>query len=196
LTWIQGRSLEDYNPLAIGGTAEAVGDGNWPLDSEGADGTLQLGGLPIQTPVSPDGQYMVTANTLTATLTIVDTESDEIVATLFCDAGCHGVNFGAKQDGGYYAYVSSKFSNAMIIVDGDPDGDGNPVDAEIVGRILLAPGDDTESDETVLANAGMGGQGVLAVPNIYNGWVQQIPLEVIEENEWELTEEQLDPNLY
>jgi DNA-binding beta-propeller fold protein YncE len=190
------NGLEDYNPLAIGGTAEAVGDGNWPLDSEGADGTLQLGGLPIQTPVSPDGQYMVTANTLTATLTIVDTESDEIVATLFCDAGCHGVNFGAKQDGGYYAYVSSKFSNAMIIVDGDPDGDGNPVDAEIVGRILLAPGDDTESDETVLANAGMGGQGVLAVPNIYNGWVQQIPLEVIEENEWELTEEQLDPNLY
>ena len=32
-----------------------------------------VGALPIQTPVSPDGTNMVTANTLTATITVVDT---------------------------------------------------------------------------------------------------------------------------
>jgi len=39
--------------------------------------------------------------------------------------------------GGYYAYVSSKFSNDLIVVDPDPNNDGNPIDAKIVGRVLL-----------------------------------------------------------
>lgn len=186
------NGLEDYNPLAIAPTS-GVGDGNWPLDSEGPDGILQLGALPIQTPVSPNGQYMVTANTLSATITVVDTETDEIVVTMFCDAGCHGVNFGAKDGGGYYAYVSSKFSNAMIVVDGDPNGDGNPSDAAIVGRILLTSEDgmttDTPAPVEVTGNAGTGGQGVMAIPNVYNGWVQNLP------DEWKalLTEEQQNP---
>ena len=68
------------------------------------------GALPIQTPVSPDGRYMVTANTLTATITIVDTQTDLVVKMLSCDAGCHGVQFGAKQGGGYYAYVASSLT--------------------------------------------------------------------------------------
>jgi hypothetical protein len=55
----------------------------------------------------------VTANTLTATITIIDTATDTLVAVLPCSAGCHGVNFGAKKGGGYYAYVSSKFSNDL-----------------------------------------------------------------------------------
>lgn len=169
------NGLEDYNPLVIGGNVEAIGDGFWPLDSEEADGILQLGALPIQTPVSPDGEYMVTANTLSATITVVDTETDEIVVTEECDAGCHGVQFGAKEGGGYYAYVSSKFSNELIVLDGDPDGDGDPSDAIIVGRVLLNEGPDTVSDDTVSAYAGTGGQGVLAVPVVYNGWVQNLP---------------------
>jgi DNA-binding beta-propeller fold protein YncE len=185
------NGLEDYNPLAIpelGGVA--IEDGAWPLDGEGPDGILQVGALPIQTPVSPDGQYMVTANTLSATITVVDTETDEIVVTIFCDPGCHGVNFGAKEGGGYYAYVSSKFSNSMIVVDGDPNGDGNPEDAAIVGRILLVSGPSTAvQDDEVVANAGQGGQGVLAIPNVYNGWVQKLP------DEWLdlLTEDQQNP---
>ena len=64
----------------------------------------------------------------------------------------------------------------MIIVDPDPNGDGNPVDAKIVGRVLLAgspAGKQAVQDDTVIGNKGMGGQGVLAVPNVYNGWVQQ-----------------------
>ena len=83
-----------------------------------------IGGLPIQTPVSPDGKFVVTGNTLTGTITIIDTETDTLVAMVPCDPGCHGVNFGAKEGGGYYAYVTSKFSNRLIVLDYDPNNDG------------------------------------------------------------------------
>jgi len=147
-------------------------------------GKTFVGALPIQTPVSPDGTNMVTANTLTASITVVDARhllpngtvnpaEDTVVAMLPCDPGCHGVQYGAKQGGGYYAYVASKFSNALIVVDPDPNGDGNPSDAAIVGRVLLAGKASTVQDDTVIGNPGMGGQGVLPVPVIYNGWVQQ-----------------------
>jgi DNA-binding beta-propeller fold protein YncE len=135
------------------------------------------GGLPIQTPVSPNGKFVVTAATLTGTITIIDTATDELVKVLPCSAGCHGVNFGAKKGGGYYAYVASKFSNDLIVVDPDPNDDGNVSDAGIVGRIILATGknEDVATDDEVSANAGMGGQGVLPVPLVYNGWVQKLP---------------------
>ncbi|HEU5211760.1 MAG TPA: hypothetical protein VFU10_03240 [Gaiellaceae bacterium] len=123
-----------------------------------------VGALPIQTPVSPNGKWVFTANTLTGTITIVDTKSDTLVKSLPCDAGCHGINFGAKAGGGYYAYVSSKFSNELLVVDPDPNGDGSAADATIVGRVLLTAGTHTKSDDTVTGNAGMGGQGVLPVP--------------------------------
>ncbi len=134
-----------------------------------------IGGFPIQTPVSPDGKYMVTGNTLTATITIVDTTTDTLVKSLPGEAGCHGVQFGAKRGGGYYAYVSNKFSNTLIVVDGDPNNDGNPADAAIVGRILLAASPLTATDDRVTGLRGMGGQGVLPIPVVYNGWVQQLP---------------------
>lgn len=139
-----------------------------------------VGALPIQTPVSPDGKNMVTANTLTGTITIIDTRpglatSDEVVAMLTCDPGCHGVQYGAKQGGGYYAYVSSKFSNRMLIVDPDPNGDGDPADAAIVGKVGLFSTSTTLKDDTVVGNPGMGGQGILPIPLVYNGWVQNLP---------------------
>ena len=118
---------------------------------------------------------MVTANTLTATITIVDTETDTVVKMLSCDAGCHGVQFGAKQGGGYYAYVASKFSNALTIVDGDPNNDGNPADAAVVGKVSLVATSGTAKDANITGNKGMGGQGVLATPVPYNGWVQNLP---------------------
>ena len=78
--------------------------------------TGPVGGLPIQTPVSPNGKYMVTANTLSATSS-------------------------------------------------------------------------TARDDRIIGNVGMGGQGVLAIPVIYNGWVQKLP--------WiwkdQLTPDQLNP---
>ena len=150
--------LENYNPI----TGALTGPGF-------------VGALPIQTPVSPNGKNMVTANTLTGTITIVDPVMDTVVAMLPCDPGCHGVQYGAKQGGGYYAYVSSKFSNSLIVVDPDPNNDGNPVDATIVGRILLTSTAQTASDDTVTGNRGMGGQGILTIPVVYNGWVQNLP---------------------
>ncbi|MEQ1815890.1 MAG: copper oxidase [Nitrosomonas sp.] len=139
-----------------------------------------VGALPIQTPVSPDGKNMVTANTLTGTITIIDTRpnlatTDEIVAMLACDPGCHGVQYGAKKGGGYYAYVASKFSNRMLVVDPDPNGDGDPSDAKIVGKVGLFSASTTLKDASITGNPGMGGQGILPIPVVYNGWVQNLP---------------------
>jgi DNA-binding beta-propeller fold protein YncE len=137
--------------------------------------TGPVGALPIQTPVSPHGKWVITANTLTATITIIDTATDELVAMLPCSAGCHGVNFGAKKNGGYYAYVSSKFSNDLLVVDPDPNGDGQAVDATIVGRVILVADQNTLTDDTPTLYQGMGGQGVLPIPLVYHGWVQKLP---------------------
>lgn len=134
-----------------------------------------VGGLPIQTPVSPDGKFVVTANTLTATVIVIDTGTDAIVTMLSGDPGAHGVQFGAKQGGGYYAYMASKFSNGLLVIDPDPNGDGSAIDAKIAGRISLAPSTGTATDDTVVGNPGMGGQGVLPIPVVYNGWVQNLP---------------------
>lgn len=136
---------------------------------------VNIGGLPVQTPVSPDGKFVITGNTLTGTITIVDTATDEIVKTIACDPGCHGVAFGAKKGGGYYAYVTSKFANRMIVLDYDPNRDGNVSDAVIVGWVVLA-NNNIPNDDAIIGNKGMGGQGVLPVPNVYNGWVQQLPI--------------------
>src|SRR6267143_229425 len=146
-----------------------------------------VGGLPIQTPVSPDGKYAIVANTLAAKILVIDTKTDKVVASLACDAGCHGVQFGAQKGGGYYAYVSSKFSNRMIVV--DPK---NGSDASIVGSVLLTTENKSShfhTDGTVTQYAGMGGQGVLPIPVVYNGWVQNLP------KEWKdlLTKKQRNP---
>jgi DNA-binding beta-propeller fold protein YncE/plastocyanin len=158
-------------------TADFLGNTLSVIDTDDAEITHQIdllevgAGLPIQTPVSPDDKWMVTANLLGphgASITVVDTSSDEIVKTLQCDPGCHGVQWGAKKDGGYYAYVSNKFSNALIVVD---PKDGH--NAEIAGKIILTKEFKTEIDDPVIGYAGMGGQGVLAIPNVYEGWIQQ-----------------------
>src|SRR6267143_2406157 len=156
-------------------------------DPIGLSGIPPVGGLPIQTPVSPDGKYAIVANTLAAKILVIDTKTDKVVASLACDAGCHGVQFGAQKGGGYYAYVSSKFSNRMIVV--DPK---NGSDASIVGSVLLTTENKSShfhTDGTVTQYAGMGGQGVLPIPVVYNGWVQNLP------KEWKdlLTKKQRNP---
>ncbi len=156
--------LQNYNPV----TGDVGGNG-------------AIGGLPIQTPVSPDGKFVITGNTLTGTITIIRTSDDTLVASVVCDSGCHGVNFGAKDGGGYYAYVTSKFSNRLIVLDYDADNDGvvtqsGPDAPVIAGWVVLADASAPIDDPGgVSGNPGMGGQGVLAVPNVYNGWVQKLP---------------------
>jgi len=137
--------------------------------------TGPVGALPIQTPVAPNGKSMVTANTLTGTILVTNTQTDTLAAMLGCDPGCHGVQYGARQGGGYYAYVSSKFSNRLIVVDPDPNADGNPSDAAVVGSVGLFASGSTLRDATITGNAGMGGQGILPIPVVYNGWVQNLP---------------------
>ena len=137
--------------------------------------TGPIGGLPIQTPVVPTGKYVVQANTLTATITFIDTATDTLVKSLPCDAGCHGANFGAKKGGGYLLYISSKFANTLTVVDPDPNNDGNPADATTLGKVVLTSTGDTKQDDRPIEELGMGGQGVLPIPLVYNGWVQNVP---------------------
>ena len=73
------------------------------------------------------------------------------------------------------ASVSSKFSNRMLVVDPDPNNDGNPADAAIVGKVLLTSVGTTATDDAIVGNRGMGGQGILTIPVVYNGWVQNLP---------------------
>jgi len=178
---VDGNNLVNTKPIVlVSGISNLFTAGELSVNQTSAAGLL-----PIQTPVDPTGKYVVTA-TLLPSITIIDTETDEMVLSLACDAGCHGVNFGANVDGGYNAYVSSKFSNALIVFDpedaiaADADGDGNGIldageSVGVVGRVILA-------EENAIANPnfdgnpngshGMGGQGVLAIPNPYDGWIE------------------------
>ena len=167
--------IADYDPVSPTGETTAT-------DKDG-DGLVTLGVLPIQTPVDPTGRVVVTANT-GGSITIIDTQLDQVVKMFPCDPGCHGVNFGAKAGGGYYAYVTSKFSNQLIVIDVDLD---NPANSTIAGRIALVAGNNVPSDDNIVSLAGQGGQGVYAVPNVYNGWVQNLG------RDWGLTSAQLNP---
>lgn len=181
--------LGDYNPAILVGFND---DGGALGTNLGVLATTDVAALPIQTPISPDGKYIVTANTLTGNVIVTDVSDADpdnwfIAANLECDPGCHGVQFGAKQDGGYLAYVSSKFANNLIVIDIDDTSDTH---LEIVGRVLLNPvGGMAVYDDTVTGLAGMGGQGVMPIPNVYNGWVQELP------SDWkeQLTLEQQNP---
>ena len=61
------------------------------------------------------------------------------------------------------------------VLDGDPTGAGNPSDAAVGGKLVLDPDSSTLMDDQGTDYAGMGGQGVLALPIVYNGWSQHIP---------------------
>jgi len=137
--------------------------------------TLQV---PIQTPVSPDEKWVATAVLSLTTVdgpgrpaadyvAIIDTTLDQIVATVPTPAGTHGVNWGAKLGGGYYAYVTNQHANVLTVIDPDPDGDGSAIDAAAVGRILLA-----NNSQGAGVTDGTGGQGVKPIPMTHDGWIQ------------------------
>jgi hypothetical protein len=209
---IQSRTMTGKMPIATGITPEGknayvanflsstitvvdMGSGKETDEIKLISPQNQLLTLPIQTPVSPDGKYVVTANTLTGEIVVIDTSNNEIVERLPCDPGCHGVNFGAKEGGGYFAYVSSKFSNRLIVVDLYPDAnkDGIPETPGIAGSVLLTGDYDLlgqpgfETDDEIIENQGMGGQGVYAIPNVYPGWVYTL------DTRWDLTSDQRNP---
>ncbi|WP_236794985.1 copper oxidase [Amycolatopsis sp. GM8] len=156
---------------------------------DGPKAGAPFGGLTIQLPVSPDGKALLAANVLSQTVSVVDPKTDKVVKDLPCSAGCHGINFGAKKGGGYYAYVSNKFANVMQIIDVDPNNDGDISDAKVAGQLMLDPVATTKMDGSIAAKAGYGGQGVLPIPLVYNGWAQQ------NQGDWrnQLTCQQLNP---
>jgi DNA-binding beta-propeller fold protein YncE len=138
--------------------------------------TLQV---PIQTPVSPDEKWVATAVlslTTVPTITtgspdhvaLIDTSTNEVVKYIATPAGTHGVNWGAKLGGGYYAYVTSQHANVLCVIDPDPDFDGDGSDAAVVGMILLANGSPGAG-----VTDGTGGQGVKPIPLTHDGWVQK-----------------------
>ena len=133
---------------------------------------------PIQTPVSPDEKWAATAvfsltnvarppTNAADHVAIIDTTTDRVVAFVATPAGTHGVNWGAKKGGGYYAYVTNQHANVLTIIDPDPNGDGNGADAAAVGTILLANGSNGAG-----ATDGTGGQGVKPLPMTHDGWIQ------------------------
>src|SRR4029077_18695698 len=63
---LSGTTLANYNPVSA------------------TPNMSKSGALPFQTPVSPDGKFVVTGNTLSATITIINTDSDTLVAVLPC----------------------------------------------------------------------------------------------------------------
>jgi FtsP/CotA-like multicopper oxidase with cupredoxin domain len=187
-TGMNSKNDEYYVATFLGSTIDVFDTDGVPVDSINLLEEALGVGMPIQTPVSPDGEFMVTANVLDLLgfggITVVQTssESNPVKAQLPCDPGCHGVQWGAKLDphedeGKYLAYVSSKFSNALIVIDPDPINGGEQIhdgsDAIEVGRILLTEQFATDTDDQIIGLAGMGGQGVLAIPNVYDGWIQQ-----------------------
>ena len=132
---------------------------------------------PIQLPISPDDQYMLIVGTFTSNILVIDMETHKIVKSLPCAPGCHGINFGLKKGGGWYGYVSIKYANRVVVVDGDPNGDGDPSDAEIAGDLYAStvPGIQSDDEARGDVTAGQGGNGVFAYPVPYNGWVQTMP---------------------
>lgn len=75
-------------PLLLAGVGAPLA--NYDPINVTTKGMSESGALPIQTPVSPDGKFVITANTLSGTISIISTETDTLVAVLPCRAGCHG----------------------------------------------------------------------------------------------------------
>ena len=85
--------------------------------------------------------------------------------------------------------VPVKFANKLIVVDVDPDGDGDLTKAKIAGEVLVNPEQDTQMDDQPTKYIGQGGNGVELYPPVYNGWVQKLP----ESEKAKLTCKQRDP---
>ncbi|TMD08680.1 MAG: copper oxidase [Chloroflexi bacterium] len=172
----------DYVTGSQGGGGTGLPVAFPPFSSDA--GPAAPGLLPIQNAVSPDNKVMVVANAASGNMDVIDIAKDEVIKVLPCDPGCHGVNWGAKKGGGYYAYVTSKFANVTSVVDPDPSGTGDISQVAVVGKFLTDIGPSTKSDVTPkkfngvhgeYTLDGMGGQGVIPLPIVYNGWVQKLP---------------------
>jgi hypothetical protein len=145
-----------------------------PITGE-ATGPYALG--PIQLPISPDDKYMTITGTLTANILIIDMNTHKIVKSIPCGPGCHGGNFGHKKGGGWYSYWTVKFSDKVVVLDYDPNNDGDASDATVAGNLYTVAGPGVQMDDEPRGDytAGEGGNGLEVYPAALNGWVQTMP---------------------
>ncbi len=148
--WVTTDILVSHNKLLEGrliiyDIGSAVGGSENPQFVK----ILKTGAVPIQSPVSPDGRYVVTDNAGgSITITELDynnPKNSRVVNTIEGYPGGHGIGYGYKKGGGYYAYGSSKFAPVLQVVD-------------------MTTSPPSLAGEIDLEN-GWGGMGVLALPN-------------------------------
>ncbi len=78
-----------------------------------------VGSQLIQVPFTPDDSLAVQTSGGTSEVVIIDARRDEIVKRIETHAGSHGVTFGDKVGGGWYAYVTHKFADIVTVIDMD-----------------------------------------------------------------------------
>lgn len=123
---------------------------------------LYIGGIAVQSPVSPDDRYVVVPHS--PNVSVIDTATDTVVAQfLNVGKGAHGAAYGKKSTGGYYAYISHKFENYISVIDMDTlthVGDV-PLNTTTTGKysLLWLVGKKVPTDT--------GGNGISVRPNPY-----------------------------
>ena len=125
----------------------ALGGGITVIDVPGrrvAKTIPDVGKVLIQVPFTPDDRYAVQASSGTGEVVIVDGQRDEVIKRLKTHPGTHGVAYGYKQGGGWYAYVSHKFADIVTVIDMDT--------LEVAGEIKMPAS---------------GGNGIAAIPSAY-----------------------------
>ncbi len=84
--------------------------------------SFEIGAGPIQAGISPDQKYVLVPLSGEAAVAVVSTVDWSLVRKLPAGAGAHGIWFGKKQSGGWYAYVTSKFATWLTVIDMDTLG--------------------------------------------------------------------------
>jgi DNA-binding beta-propeller fold protein YncE len=137
---VNSAGTKAYIPSALDGTVTII-----DLARREVVGRINdVGPGLIQVPFTPDDRWAVQAVSGAGEVAIIDAQTDRVVKRLKTHPGAHGVTFGHKQGGGWYAYVSHKFSNALTVIDMDS--------LEIAGELEMP---------------GPGGNGIHAIPNVF-----------------------------
>lgn len=114
----------------------------YDVDTQEVLADFTVGKNPVQSNPSPDGRFIVVPLSGDGAAAILDATTFELLAKLPSGPGAHGVYYGPKQGGGWYAYVSNKFVPWITVIDLEI--------LEVAGYIPLP-------------KSSLGGQGILTV---------------------------------
>lgn len=129
-----------YIPSALDGTISVI-----DVPSRTVSKVIRnVGAGLIQVPFTPDDRYAVQAVSGSGEIVIIDAQTDQVIKRLPDHLGAHGVTYGRKQGGGWYAYVSHKFADILTVVDMDT--------LTIAGELKMPAA---------------GGNGIIAIPNVW-----------------------------